>query len=152
MSVVFVVVALVLVVHVPSVIAVVFVVVALMLGVLGVMFVGIALVLVMHVPSLIGVVLVGIALVLVVFVGHMLLHQSSFCCRLLQLVVSPLFILTHHEFTRQPPANLVLFGATTSHEREMEPVVFRLEDEDPTFARRGTVLDLYESQYHNNQA
>ena len=103
MSVVFVVVALVLVVHVPSLIAVVFVVVALVLGVLGVMFVGVALVLVMHVSKLIAVVFVGIALVLVVFVGHMLLHQSSSCCTFLQLVVSPLSILTHEEFTRQPP-------------------------------------------------
>ena len=103
MSVVFVGVALVRVMHVPGLIAVVFVIVALMLGVLGVMFVGVALVLVMHVPGLIAVVFVGIALVLVVFVGHMLLHQSSFCYMFLQLVVSPPSILTHDEFIRQPP-------------------------------------------------
>lgn len=103
MSVVFVVVALVRVVHVPGLIAVVFVVVALMLGVLGVMFVGIALVHVVHVPGLIGVMFVGVALVLVVFVGHMLLLQSSFCCTFLRLVFLPLSILTYDEFIRQPP-------------------------------------------------
>ncbi len=103
MSVVFVGVALVLVVHVPGLIAVVFVVVALMLGVLGVMLMGVALVLVVHVPGLIAVMLMGVALVLVVFVGHMLLHQSSFCCTFLRLVSSSLSILAHDQFARQAP-------------------------------------------------
>ena len=73
-SVVFVVVALVRIVHVPRLIAVVFVVVALVLGMLTVVFVVVALVRIVHVPRLIAVVFVGVALVLVVFVGHMLLH------------------------------------------------------------------------------
>ncbi len=113
MSVVFVVVALVLVVHVTGLIAVVFVIVALMLGVLGVMFVGIALVLVMHVSNLIAVVFVGITLVLVVFVGHVLLHKDSFCCTFIQLVVSPISILTHGEFSRQARAIVLLFDGTS---------------------------------------